>query len=361
MSIQQITTDFTGQVGVKPRIVRIYTTDSFATVTAANYLQNAIAMGFVFEPSDLVALTYGNNISQLFTLSISGSTITLIPSSGDVILPVVDGNFAVFSGTSGNIDDRGFLPSDNTKTKVVMASGATVVNEIPVAADVAGTIMSSAGVTATTGSSLQANGNIIAGKSGTAGLFASFPSAATSGALRLIGAANAADVFVDIENRSHAQATTYLIADVGQVTGSLLNCRVAADPASNLIWFDITVGQAALASGGSVTLYASSGSKQYKVRNLIINKGGTNFSGGGGDRLGQITDGTTVYSVIPATNLQTLVNSVWGASTPLPLPASVAANTSTAAGASLVFKYSGGATDYTAGSIVVSGVLERVA
>lgn len=130
---------------------------------------------------------------------------------------------------------------------------------------------------------------------------------------------------------------------------------------ANLVAFDITVGQAALAAGGSVTLQSSTGSKQFKIRNLWINRGGTNFSGGGGDRLGQITDNTTVYSVIPATNMQTLINAGWGMSTPLPFPASAAINTSTVAGQSLVFKYSGGTTDYTAGSIVVSGLLQRVA
>lgn len=152
------------------------------------------------------------------------------------------------------------------------------------------------------------------------------------------------------------------VADSGIAANKILYSSITTpNTNSNLFTFDVTVGQAALAAGGSVTLYASTGSKQFKVRNLWINRGGTNFSGGGGDRLGQITDNTTVYSVIPATNMQTLINAGWGMSTPLPFPASAAINTSTAAGASLVFKYSGGTTDYTAGSIVVSGLLERVA
>lgn len=128
----------------------------------------------------------------------------------------------------------------------------------------------------------------------------------------------------------------------------------------NIFSFDVTVPQASLASAGSVTLVASSGTQQYKVRNLQLNSGGTNFSGGSGNRLGQVTDGTTVYSVIPAATLQTLVNAQWGV-TALPNPASAAINTSTVAGASLVFKYSGGTTDYTAGSLVITGVVERVA
>lgn len=131
-------------------------------------------------------------------------------------------------------------------------------------------------------------------------------------------------------------------------------------PLANLITRDVTVGQASLASGGSVIIMPSTGSMQFKIRGLQLNSGGTNFSGGGGDRLGQVTDNTTVYSVIPAASLQTLANAQWG-TTALPNPASAAINTSTAAGADLVFKYSGGTTDYTAGSLVITALLERVA
>lgn len=205
----EITTEFTGQTGILPRIIKIKTTDSLATITATNYLKGTIAQGYTFYPNDIAAVTYGDNISQFFNLNMTSSDITLVPIA-------------------------------------------------------------------------------------------------------------------------------------------------------NLIPFDITVGQAALASGGSVTLITSNGTQRYKVRSLQLNRGGTNFSGGGGDRLGQVTDGTTVYSVIPAASMQTLANAQWGA-TALPNPASAAINASTVAGADLVFKYSGGATDYTAGSLVISGLVERVA
>lgn len=249
--------------------------------------------------------------------------------------------------------------SDNTKATLASVSTTTVANELAVFADTAGTVKI-ATTTSTLGQPLIVSGNVSAGKSATAGVLASFPATATTGSLRLVGVASSGNFNVDISNRSHGQATVYSIADVGAATGSLLNCVVAADPGANLISFDITVGQAALASGAAVTLITSSGSKRYKIRSLQLNSGGTNFSGGGGDRLGQVTDGTTVYSVVPAATMQTLVNAQWGV-TALPNPASAAINTSTAAGASLTFKYSGGATDYTAGSLVISGVVERVA
>lgn len=316
MAILNIVTDFVGQGGVIPRIVKIQSDDDFATITAANYLQSAISQGFVFNPSDIIAMTYDDNISQFFTLDMTSTTITLENFSGDVVLPVTANHIACFSGTSGAITD----------------DAATAIN----------------------------GGNIQAGLSGTAGTLASFPATASKGSLKVSATANTGNTDVIITNRAHGQATTYSIGDVGQSTGSVLVSKVSADPNANLISFDVTVGQAAIAAGAEVVLVASSGAKQYKIRNLQLNSGGTNFSGGGGDRLGQVTDGSTVYSVIPAATMQSLVNAQWGV-TALPNPVSAALNTSTTAGASLVFKYSGGATDYTAGSLVITGIAERVA
>lgn len=239
-------------------------------------------------------------------------------------------------------------------------SGSTVADEIPVAADTTGTIKSSAGVSATLGGSLQADGAIQAGKSGTAGALTSYPAAASFGSLSLTAVNNGGDFAVVISNAAYGQATTLTIPDVAAATGSILVSAVAADTGANLISFDVTVGQADLASGGQKILYDSSASKQYKVRELFINAGGTDFSGGGGDRLAHVSDGTTAYSLIPAANLQTLTNGRWG-DTNMPFPALGGINVSTAAGADLIIEYSGGATDYTAGSVVISGILERVA
>ena len=61
-----------------------------------------------------------------------------------------------------------------------------------------------------------------------------------------------------------------------------------------------------------------------------------------------------------AATMQTLTNSRWGDNA-IAFPTAVDISTSTVAGAALVFQYNGGATDYTTGSLVISGVLERVA
>lgn len=154
-------------------------------------------------------------------------------------------------------------------------------------------------------------------------------------------------------------------------TGTLEDSGIAAnrvlvtsfntpDTNINLVSFDVAVPASSLASGASVTLFASSGSKQYRIRSLWVNSDGTNFSGGGGDRLLSITDNTTVYSLIPAASLETLANTAWGA-TGLPFPASAAINQATAAGQALRAKYSGGTADFSAGSVTISGVLQRIA
>lgn len=195
---------------------------------------------------------------------------------------------------------------------------------------------------------------------GGAGVFAIFPTTGSSGAIQVQAADNAGDFVILITNSSYGQNTSLTIPDVGAATGSFLMSPLAvADINSNIISFDITVGQGDMAAGASAILFSATALAQYKIRGLWANRGGTNFSGGGGDRLAAITDNTTVYSLIPAASLQTLANARWG-DTALPFPASAAINVSTAAGQNLVMKYSGGAADYTAGSVVISGLLERV-
>lgn len=178
------------------------------------------------------------------------------------------------------------------------------------------------------------------------------------------------DSLPTVASISGSTPTGYLLQaadNSGTITGSVVQGNRALqagfaipDIAANLVTFDVTVPFSALSSGASATLIAASTGEQFRIRSLQLNGFGTNFSGGGGDRNGQVTDNTSVYSVIPAATLQSLANTQWGA-TGLPNPASVKINTATVAGASLVFKYSGGAADYTAGSLVITGLAERIA
>ncbi len=104
----------------------------------------------------------------------------------------------------------------------------------------------------------------------------------------------------------------------------------------------------------------NSTTSQFQITGMYLNAPGTNFAGAGANRNLSITDGTTVYSIIPAATLQALTNSAWG-STALPFPASAAIDTKTAAGLPLLATYSGGTTDYTSGALVLSINYVRVA
>lgn len=169
--------------------------------------------------------------------------------------------------------------------------------------------------------------------------------------------ANGASNSFTISPNTSAGARTCYLPDVNLDGAIAINLLQNVDACSNLISFDITVNYLDLAGGGKV-LYASSGSNQYRIRDLKINGAGIAFIGG--NRNLSITDGTTSYSVIPSANLLTLTNQTWG-STALPFPASASISQPTSSGASIRAMYSGGTTDYTAGLIFITGMIERIA
>ncbi len=125
---------------------------------------------------------------------------------------------------------------------------------------------------------------------------------------------------------------------------------------------EIALTAASLATAGQITIQAAVTGAQFRVRDVKVNYSASGLSGGGGDRLVRITDGTTVYNNagITAALLGTPVNTVWGG-TGNPLPGTVAMNTATAAGAKLYAVYAGGTADFTTGTVNITVALERVA
>lgn len=174
MAILDIKVDFIGEIGTTPRIVRIYTKDSFDHVTSANYLQSTLQQGFVFYPNDMACVTYGNNVTQFFTFAFSGGNITLVPVSGNVELPVTDGYFAVFDGTTGNLK----------------AGAATATNP----------------------------GNIHAGASGIQGNLVAYPEGTTQGAFKVAATDSPGNYNTTITNDAMAQTTVISIPDPGAAT-----------------------------------------------------------------------------------------------------------------------------------------------
>ncbi len=428
-----------GTSGVEPSILSIMTDDDTATATTAGYLnQYTHTYGNIFSDTQIAVVFTTDNKASWYGISIdTAGVITLVGEGapGTVVLPVVDGNFSVFSGTEGVMADDGFSPSDPAKTKVVMASAAVTANHIACFSDTAGTVNDDAATAINAG-------NIQAGLSGTAGTLASFPATGSKGSLKMVAVANTGDTNVTVSNAAHGQATVisipdggqtttefiiadsagtqhitsgslqvdvgditagqsgdaggiisypagaaagkielraanaagdftatisnvttlgqttqYNLSDAGSATQSILTANIASAGFSSVLkCFDITAGFADLASGGAAGVVSGAG---YKIRGIWLNSGGTNFSGGGGDRDIQISDGTAVYSLIPAATAQALVNMSWGIDVDLPFPAAVAINRTTTG--TLFIAYSGGTTDYTAGSVVISFLLQKVA
>ena len=225
MSLINIIRVSVGEVGVKPGSVKMITTDGIATITAAGYL-NGVGNQLPtvdLAPSDVIECLYSYNavtdsgILGFFQPSISNGVITLNlwENPGNVLLPVVSGDFAVFNGTTGQIKDAGYSASDPTKTKVVMATGATVIGYISHFTDVAGTIGNTAGAVTNPG-------DIYAGLSGTSGQLRSYPGTAANGYLALLGI-NAGGAFnTIISNSVMGQSSTVSIPDPGAATAKFV-------------------------------------------------------------------------------------------------------------------------------------------
>lgn len=347
-----------GLVGVSPSIRYIYTDDTTATVTTAGYL-NKFAANYEFQNSEMALVYTTDDDASWYGLSIdTDGIITLVGEGtpGTVVLPVVDGNFAVFTGTSGVMADDGFSPSDPAKSKVVMASAAVTANHIACFSDTDGTVNDDP-ATAITSGNLQAIGDITAGENDTAGTFIAYPSNADSGYFKIAAANASGDHPTTLQSHPNIlQDSTYILGDSATATQYIPVSSLSPGGSVALMYGrDTNATFTSLGSGGAAGIISGAG---YKIRGLWLNKAGTNFSGGGGDRDIQITDGTNVYSVIPAATAQSLANAVWG-DTALPLPVTASINTTTVS--TLVIAYSGGTTDYTAGSLTVSVLLEKVA
>ncbi len=237
MSITDIKRDY----GDAVTIVRILTTSTVAQASTTGYLLaqeaniEAINNGpfsWLLSDSVLVACSDGS-----FFATISTDFESLIPyvfSTTVIGAPVVVGDFAVFASTSGNIEDLGYLPSDASKTRVVMANGATLANHIAVFADTTGTVkepdapvtleenLAVTGTVVASGAITSTTGNITSGSSGDAGTFIAFPATAANGTL-ILAAGNAGGAFnTTITSGTIGQSTVYTVPDIGASTGGVV-------------------------------------------------------------------------------------------------------------------------------------------
>jgi len=255
MGIIAINVNTTGLIGaqINPRRCTFITTDSLATITTAGYLNNQNLLGNTILPTDVFEVLYLFNeqtqvgifgIFQVTYSSSTGFTLNLWENPGNVLLPVVSGDFAVFNGTSGQIKDAGYLPSDATKTVVVMAGSAVVANRIAHFVDTAGTLDDTA-------ANVTNLGNIIAGASGTAGVFQSFPATAANGSFSFTAVGNAGNFASTVSPISTlGQATVYTIPDPGASTASFV---LSASAGTQTITGNLTVSGAITSTAGNIT------------------------------------------------------------------------------------------------------------
>ncbi len=126
--MRDISVDLIGEVGVFPRVVRINTSDAYATVVAAGYLSNSAYNAFQFYKNDLFIISYlnaGIMVTQLFTLNITNiTTLTLAPSFVMNSLPV--GQVITNTQTSATPGTVRTLTGKMVESATVMTSGNVV-------------------------------------------------------------------------------------------------------------------------------------------------------------------------------------------------------------------------------------------
>lgn len=285
-------------------------------------------------------------------------------SSGDA------GTFISFPGTAANgtlilaaVNAGGAF---NTTISNASSVGQSQVISIPDSgASTANFLLSkSAADQHITVSGLQADaGPLISGIStgGFVGLVKAFPTTATSGFIALQGAVNASGNFGTTISNSLAQgqAQVITIPDMGAATGQFVLSQ-SAIPTNNVAFTIVkTATAAALATAGKVNLVVHpSATSQFAVLDIKVLKS-TGLSGGGGDRLLSVSDGTIVFNNagITAALLGTPILTVWGGTGN---PLAVGASEVSTAGADIFLQYIGGATDYTTGSVQVAVTFVQV-
>lgn len=300
MSIKNIKELQIGTVGFPISQWLIETDDTLSEVTATGYL-NGFKSTYSFGTKDF-AIVYTTDYKDLYMQILVSSDyqdVSLvnpyeqIGSGVSYSGALVSGDFAVYDGTTGIIKDLGYLPTDATKTKVVMASAAVVANHIACFSDVSGTVNDDS-ATAING------GNLQAGLSGTAGYLASFPGTASKGSLRLTAVANTGDTLTTISNVAMGQASVISIPDPVAATANFV------------------VAPAALVSGNMVKASGTAG--------LIIDagfqfKGDTTatYAGGGTSNAFAATGLTSSWivtaTILASTNNVSIVKAVPGTNT----------------------------------------------
>ena len=222
-NIIQMVTEEIGEAGQLIRRVRIITTDNLATITTANWLNSSVLKnwGQVILPSDFFTIWYGYVSSanpgtfELFTPSIVNGVITLVQWSnpGNVLLPVVSGDIAIFNGTTGQIKDSGVTISGTSGT-VPIVTTPTIANHIATYTNTTGTLSEDPATAISAG-------NIQAGTDAVKGQLLAY-GGSSNGHIIINPIGNTGDTAITIQNAIYGQATVLTIPDPGVTTSNFL-------------------------------------------------------------------------------------------------------------------------------------------
>lgn len=413
MAILNIVLEQVGVVGVNPSIAYIATNNTIAEVTATGFLNKSVAQGYAFTESMMCLVSTKTSPSAASTqvgwleVSHSGTDWSLVSTTapGSVVLPTIANHIATFTNTTGGISEDAATAINGGNIQAGLSGTAGYVASFPSAAakgslrltGVANTgdtlvtisnalhgqasvysipdggqataefiISDSAGTQHVTSGGLQVDAGIVSSglaAGGFVGQVDAYPTTTASGVLSLKAAVNATGNFDTVISNSTAVAQDQVITipDSGAATAVFdVSPSVSAAVAPKTIVREITAGFAALATAGTVTVQvAPSVTSQFTIVDIKVMYGAAGLSGGGGDRLLNLTDGTIVFnqSGITAALLGTPIYTVWGG-TGNPLPGTV--STTSTAGADIVLQYAGGTTDYTAGDVTIQVTLAQV-
>jgi hypothetical protein len=227
-----LTTQFIGESGVHPQIARLDTSDTYAVITTAGYL-NSVAQtaAETLSPNDIVLAYYDNDGTPgfgFFAPSFSGSVITLVPTiDTGITLPTVANHLVVTTNTTGDMANR-------------------------------------------TGAALN-DGDLQAGRSGVAGSFISYPATASKGSLKVTGVANTGDTVTTISNAAMGQTSTitipdpagaaanFAVAPAALVNGNLVQASGTAGLVQDAGMRIISNTTAAYAGGGTSNTFTATG------------------------------------------------------------------------------------------------------
>jgi len=182
MSILSFNIQSTGLVGetVNPRRGTIVSTADLSTITANGYLNGQNLLGYPILPTDIFDVIYNfDEVTQAgdfgifkvsYNIDTGYSLVYQYPGNSNVLLPVVDGNIAIFNGTSGQIKDSGESPANiifNNETNTMTSGNCLYLDKgtLTLAAGAQGTLNTQAGIITVTGLNIMAGENVSIGMS----------------------------------------------------------------------------------------------------------------------------------------------------------------------------------------------------